>query len=227
MRGMVSGLGLGVLLVGCNGGGQNTEGLEPILRRWEQPVQIVVVDSSEGSVTLNGSNSRVVDATFTPTRDGDNFQAGLNQGRLTIGAICQDGSRGCGTNIALDLPKDVEFEIVTDRGNVEINNMGFVGTIVTTTGTITGTGLEQLDLTTTATLGADQDLSYRLRPPVVAMDAGQQGNITIRLPAGEYDFDIQTSGSTLFETGDVADDPTDDTVIQLRSGVGDVVVTKS
>lgn len=224
MRVVVS-VGLIGLLTGC--GGSGTEGPEPTLRRWEQSVQVVSIDSSEGFVIMNGSNTRVVDATFTPTREGDNFQAGLSNGRLTIGAICQDGTRGCGMNIEIDVPKDVEFEITTDNGDVEIHGLAFVGEVITRTGTVSGTGLEQLDLSTTATLGGDQDLSFRLRPSAVSMDAGQQGNATVRLPAGEYNFDIETQGSTLFESGEVDDNPTNSTLIELRSGVGDVVVTKS
>lgn len=223
---MLSVLGISAGLVGC-AGGNGTEGPEPEFRRWTEPVQVVVVDASEGSVTLNGSNTRVVDATFTATREGDNFQAGLSQGRLVIGAICQQGARGCGMNIELDLPSDVEFDIVTDSGDVTINSMGFVGSVQTISGLVRGSDLGQIELDTVATLGADQDLGFRLRPTSVSMDAGQQGNINITVPPGEYNFEINTSGSTLFESGDVSPNSNDDTLIELRSGTGDVVVGRS
>lgn len=224
MRAVVPSL-LVMLTTGCSGG-DTSEGPEPILRRWDGSVQVVVVDSSEGYITLRGSNTRVVDATFVPTRDGDNFQAGLNAGRLNIGAVCQDGTRGCGMNIELDLPSDVEFEIVSDTGDVTIQNMGFVGSIRTVSGNVTGTRLQNLELTTEATLGADHDITYQLQPERVILNGGEQGDMRVALPPGEYNFDIETDGSITYETGSVSHNAGSKRLVQITTGSGAVNIAE-
>ena len=215
------------LLPACSGDGE--DGLTPTRRRFEGTVTFLSVDTSEGSVTLIGRDTRVVEATFTPSREGDNFQANLALGELTLGSVCQDGSRGCGTHIEATVPRDVEFAIVTDRGDVTIRDLTFAGDIQSRSGNVLGEDLGLRTLTT-ETLDADQDLHFATTTiddsMDVHMETGGSGALTIRLPPGGYRFDAKTNGPITFESGEVRDSDGGPHVTMLANS-GPIVITSN
>ena len=221
---LLAGVGLSALL-GC-GGNNNTDEPVETVRRYEGIITVVAVNSSEGDVTLEGTDTRIVEARFTPSSDGDNFQGQLSSnGRLSLGSVCQDGQLGCGTNIDVTMPNNIEFEVDTQRGNIMLDGLGFGGEVRSVVGTVTAVDLGQVDLEVT-TQNAAQDLEFRLQPVRVSMDGGATGNLTIRLPPGDYQFDIATNGRLVFESGEVRDAEFGPE-IQMNTGTGEVIVDRN
>ncbi|MBX2801969.1 MAG: hypothetical protein KTR31_30090 [Myxococcales bacterium] len=217
---------LGVLAVGCVACGGDGEPMEPRSDvRTFSSVQRITITGSEGSITLNGTDTAgTTTVTFTPSGPGDNFQFDDNFGELAIGAVCADGSLGCGTNIDVELPNSVNFDLTTESGTININGMRVDGTATTTIGDMNGRDLGQINLTTDA-LSGNANMHFRLRPLSVVMDGGQSGNLGVELPAsgGGYNLITSTAGAVT-TTGGLDGDEETGPLIELRSAQGDITV---
>ncbi len=200
-------------------GGDDEGGFPSERFEFQGTIHTVVISAATGSVSLTAAPG-VVAAEFTPTQDGDNFQFEDSAGRLTLGSLCQDGSLGCGTSIAVTLPAGTDFEVKTESGPVSFAGMNVRGVVETTSGPIRGTELGTMILETSS-LTADHTVSFDLVPQSVVMHGGSSGNLDLTVPPGAYQLDISAGGTTT--TSGVQDGPSGPDV-ELTTG-GNVTVT--
>ena len=215
---------LGCGLVACSGDDDTGE-LPTRTVEFSQAIVSLFVNSSEGDVTLVGSDTRIVTVSFPWDGEYEPVQFD-NQasGRLSIGSVCEDGTLGCGVDLTIELPSGTDFDITTELGNIDLQGMGVTGTVSTTNGSITASGLGQMQLTA-ETLGGDVDVAFGLVPVEVFLGGGALGNVELDLPrgaAGRYDFDVTTSGSVTYTGG--LENSTAGPPITVVTGSGDVVI---
>lgn len=213
MRQIVASLSL---LAACSGG---EEELPSEKFEFQGAIHTVVVTAAGGPVSLTAKSGPVA-VEFQPREDGDNFQYEETAGRLVVGSLCQDGALGCSTGIDVTLPPGTDFEITTETGPVAIKGMEVSGFVETTAGPINATGLGPMILETHSQTGS-QSFQFLGVPTSVIMDGGSSGDLTLTVPAGDYQLDVSAGGSTT--TSGIQDGPSGPDLI-LSTG-GNVTVT--
>ncbi len=213
--------------IACDGGENEDEGPAAVTRRYESGVNKIVITTSEGIVRLEGSDTRILDVTYRPDREGDTFQGNPSGGVLALGSVCRDGSIGCGGTFDVSLPRNTEFEIATETGDITLIGMGFGGVLDTLTGRVLGEDLGAMNSLVVTSQDGNQNLSFREAPELVEMDSGGSGNLTIALPGGDYQFMWSTSGRTTFESGSVGNICNVGSVIDMATTNGDITIRES
>ncbi|HHO53269.1 MAG TPA: hypothetical protein ENK18_20950 [Deltaproteobacteria bacterium] len=207
----------GLLSVAC---GDDHPEINSESYEFQGAIHTVVINAGSGSVVLTGKAGSLVSVSFS-SEGGDSFQFEEVAGRLSVGSLCQDGTLGCGTDVAVLAPPGTDFEIFTDSGPVTVTGMDVIGRIETTSGAIFALDLGPMILSTRS-LSGDHQVTFDEVPLEVEMEGGQSGALSLEVPQGDYQLDISAGGT--IQTSGIQDGPSGPE-LTLSTNTGDVTVT--
>ncbi len=207
---------------GCSGGDTDKPPRVNPNVRFEEALHTVEVSATTGLVRVAASSSSAVLISFTPDAGDDDWQHSIIDGKLVMGAICGDGSIGCGGDFDIELPPNTDVVVTTTSGPVELVGLGGDVDVVSESGTILGEAMGAVDLIT-RTVDAGTNLFFALPPDEIDILGGGGGGIGITVPPGNYRVDVTTLGDVTIEGGVVDGNAGPDLI--LESGNGSVRVS--
>jgi hypothetical protein len=166
------------------------------------------------------------------------------------GDVFRVADRPCNAAIAcevrwlLQVPRDIDVEVSTESGSINVSGMSNTVKLVTETGSVrvdapsgklltirSRTGMvraqnirsEQVVATST---GGEVSLIFRA-PPSLVVGRSETGNVGIELPDGDETYRIEAKAENGSRTVPAVDDPSSRRRINVRSGKGNVSVLQN
>jgi hypothetical protein len=182
-----------------------------------------------------------VDRKFKRNALGSDPKDKYEDGKLEIRDTgCGFLSFGCDTDYVVTVPRDLSVTIRSNSGDLKVAGLGGTTTLKSSSGGIEAqqiTGdlslesssgdLEATDLTSGSVTGKSSsgsvELRFRTAPRTVQVESSS-GDVSVRLPAGDEAYKIDTESSSGDETADVKIDPASNRTIKVETSSGDAVV---
>jgi Putative adhesin len=205
-------------------------------------VRVIDVESSAGSVTIEGAPGRDEITVTAHISDGlreTGERQALIDGRLELRASCPViGSDWCNVKYTIEAPADVEVraesdtgrltvrrvdgpvDLQADNGSVEVAELSGRLTIGADNGAITGSRLAA-DTVMADTNNGSVALEF-VEPPTTVDARSDNGRVEVVLPDTEdfYNLDITTDNGEV--SRDIRNDPTSSRRITIQTDNGDV-----
>ncbi|MEU3461315.1 DUF4097 family beta strand repeat-containing protein [Streptomyces sp. NPDC006733] len=238
---LVSAVVLGAALTGCDGvsfhAGREHKAVDDA--KVAGQVSAVEVGTGSGDVRIRPGTGGGVTIHRTVHYDGDTKPTPgqkVENGRLTFTDGCDD----CSIDYELTVPAGVSVKVSTGSGDVDVQGVasanlktgsgdldvaGIPGALTTVAGSgdLTATGLGGSDVSATASSGEIQ-LTFAKPPQKLAVKASS-GDVVVHVPGGPYATDVSTGSGDEHVT--VPTDPSATARIQVKTGSGDVTLSRS
>ena len=170
--------------------------------------------------------------------DGDIF-------RISDRPCTADAAFACEVRWLLQVPRDIDVEVTTQSGSINVSGMnntvklvsetgsvrvdaasGKLVTLRSRTGSVTAQNVRSEQLVATSTKGA-VSLTFRA-PPSLVVGRSETGKVGVMLPDGDESYRIEAKSSQDgSRTVTAKDDPDSKRRINVRSGKGDVSVLQN
>jgi hypothetical protein len=132
---------------------------------------------------------------------------------------------GCGVDVTITVPEDLDVDLLTGSGDVDVSGLGGVLVLRSGSGDVEASALRTPDLTVRTGSG-DVDASFVDQPAAVKVDA-EDGDVELTLPAGPRSYRVDArSGSGEVESAFGATDDPSARLVRVRSDAGDVEVDR-
>jgi hypothetical protein len=198
-----------------------------------------IVPGKPGQVTVARRLTYGLRRPFVEERiDGDTF-------RVTDRACTADVAFACEVRWLLQVPRDVDVEVTTQSGSINVSGMtstvklvsetgsvralapsGKLVTLRSRTGSVTGQNISSEQVVATSVNGG-VSLVFRA-PPSLVVGRSETGTVGVVLPDGDESYRIEAKSSQDgIRTVTAKDDPDSRRRINVRSGKGDVSVLQN
>lgn len=181
-------------------------------------VLAVRVEVDAGNVTVNAGGSAIhVGRTLRGAASAATTQEVVD-GILRIEARCET-LLPCGADIVITVPLGIPVDVRTGEGDVRVAGLDSDLSIEVGDGNVFGEGLLGSTVRVQAGWG-DARLAFVARPLEVSVGVGV-GDVTLAVPEGGYDLDVETlGGETLEGVAQDADGP----LLRVRTASGRAVI---
>lgn len=132
---------------------------------------------------------------------------------------------GCGVDVTITVPKDLDVDVLTGSGDIDVSALGGVVLLRSGSGDVEADALRTPDLTVRTGSG-DVDTSFATQPSAVKIST-DAGDVEVGLPDGSvrYTVDARSDAGKVENAFGATDDP-DARLVRVRSGSGDVEVDR-
>jgi len=180
----------------------------------------LVVETTTGRVEVVAHDADSIDIEVLPGNGNDTWSAEEGADTLTVEARCSDDSVGCGVGFIISVPADTDLELDATTGELAVKG-ALTGTIdmQTTSGDIVGIDLSSATLAVLT--NGQADVAFADRPADVQLDGGA-GNLTLEVPAGSYDLQLEGAGDDNVDV-EVTDDDSSERLYLEAAGTKTVL----
>ena len=193
------------------------------------PVELIVISADDGNidaVSFERNGILLRRHTFAYQRVLEQPSFSVEDDVLSFSAHCEDNDDICSFDHMLELPLGVGFDITMDDAQIDMGYMEADITASFDTGYFNGVRLASPRLDVTAN-SAEIDADFATVPESVVIDL-DHGDVTLSLPAGEYQCRLDAAnGEVTFEGDGIVCNDAGTAVLDVHLGVGDIFVTEA
>jgi len=173
------------------------------------------VTTTSGRIEVVAHDADTIDVEVLPGNGSDTWEADESGSTLEVRAMCSDGTEGCSVGFIVYVPADTDIELRADNGEVAAKG-ALTGEVhlQTTSGDVVGIDLGPVDLDVLT--NGTADVSFADRPARVWLDGGA-GDLSLTIPAGSYDLQLEGAGSENIDI-DIVDDDSSEVIYLEAAG---------
>ena len=201
---------LSLFLAACG-----TDALPPGESATFDAVDNLVVVTTTGRVEIVAHDASSIDVEVLPGNGSDTWSSDEGADTLTIEARCSDDTVGCWVGFIIRVPTSTDLELKADDGELAVKG-ALSGRIdmTTTSGDVVGIDLGSASLSVLT--NGEADVAFADRPAEAVIDGGA-GDLTLTVPAGSYDLQLEGAGSDNVDV-DVVDDDSSELIYLEAAG---------